>query len=56
LARRYARRNATVEAIRKEGGKNFVDLVVTTVNQNGVEVKGQRYRRASTDGRDEPQR
>ncbi len=29
---------ATVEAIRKEGGKNFVDLVVTTVNQNGVEV------------------
>jgi acyl dehydratase len=29
---------ATVEAVRKEGGKNFVDLVVTTVNQNGVEV------------------
>ena len=29
---------ATVEAIRKEGGKNFIDLVVTTVNQNGVEV------------------
>jgi acyl dehydratase len=29
---------ATVEAVRKEGGKNFVDLTVTTVNQNGVEV------------------
>src|SRR5215831_17251876 len=29
---------ATVEALRNEGGKNFVDLVVTTVNQNGVEV------------------
>jgi acyl dehydratase len=29
---------ATVEAIRKEGGKNFVDLVVTTVNQDGVAV------------------
>ena len=29
---------ATVEAIRKEGGKSFVDLDVTTVNQNGVEV------------------
>ncbi len=29
---------ATVEAIRKEGGKSFVDLTVTTVNQNGVEV------------------
>jgi acyl dehydratase len=29
---------ATVEAIRKEGGKSFVDLAVTTVNQNGVEV------------------
>ena len=29
---------ATVEAVRNEGGKHFVDLVVTTVNQNGVEV------------------
>jgi acyl dehydratase len=29
---------ATVEAIRKEGGQTLVDLVVTTVNQNGVEV------------------
>jgi acyl dehydratase len=29
---------ATVEAIRKEGGKNYVDLAVTTVNQNGVAV------------------
>jgi acyl dehydratase len=29
---------ATIEAVRKEGGKHFVDLVVTTVNQNGVEV------------------
>lgn len=29
---------ATVEAIRKEGGANYVDLVVTTVNQNGVAV------------------
>ena len=29
---------ATVEAIRKEGGKHFVDLVVATVNQSGVEV------------------
>jgi len=29
---------ATVEAVRKEGSQNFVDLVVTTVNQNGVEV------------------
>jgi acyl dehydratase len=29
---------ATVEAVRKEGGKSFVDLTVTTVNQNGVEV------------------
>jgi acyl dehydratase len=29
---------ATVEAIRKEGGKSFVDLTVSTVNQNGVEV------------------
>src|SRR5215467_13598799 len=29
---------ATVEAIRKEGGVNYVDLVVTTVNQNGVAV------------------
>src|SRR5262245_30281188 len=29
---------ATVEAIRKEGQQSLVDLVVTTVNQNGVEV------------------
>lgn len=29
---------ATVEAIRSEGGKHFVDLVVSTVNQDGVEV------------------
>jgi len=29
---------ATVEAIRKEGKQSFVDLVVTTVNQNGAEV------------------
>jgi acyl dehydratase len=29
---------ATVEAIRKEGGVNYVDLAVTTVNQNGVAV------------------
>jgi acyl dehydratase len=29
---------ATVEAVRQEGGRHFVDLTVTTVNQNGVEV------------------
>ena len=29
---------ATVDAVRKEGGVNYVDLTVTTVNQNGVEV------------------
>ncbi len=29
---------ATVDAVRKEGGKSFVDLTVATVNQNGVEV------------------
>lgn len=29
---------ATVEAIRSEGGKHFVDLLVSTVNQDGVEV------------------
>jgi len=29
---------ATVEAIRSEGGKHYVDLSVSTVNQNGVEV------------------
>ena len=29
---------ATVEAIRTEGGKHFVDLVITTVNQSGVAV------------------
>ncbi|MCX7064049.1 MAG: MaoC/PaaZ C-terminal domain-containing protein [Proteobacteria bacterium] len=29
---------ATVDAVRHEGGKHFVDLTVTTVNQAGVEV------------------
>jgi acyl dehydratase len=29
---------ATVEAVRTEGGKHYVDLVVATVNQAGVEV------------------
>jgi acyl dehydratase len=29
---------ATVEAIREEGGKHFVDLKVSTVNQDGAEV------------------
>jgi acyl dehydratase len=29
---------ATVEAVRHEGGKHFVDLGVATVNQSGVEV------------------
>lgn len=29
---------ATVEAIREEGGKHFVDLVVSTTNQDGAEV------------------
>ena len=29
---------ATVQAIREEGGKHFVDLAVSTVNQNDVEV------------------
>jgi acyl dehydratase len=29
---------ATIEAIREEGGKRFVDLVVSTKNQSGVEV------------------
>jgi acyl dehydratase len=29
---------ATVEAIRKEGGQSFVDLNVSTVNQDGAEV------------------
>ena len=29
---------ATVEAIREDGGKHFVDLQLTTVNQNGEEV------------------
>jgi acyl dehydratase len=29
---------ATVESIRSEGGKDYVDLVVVTVNQSGVEV------------------
>ena len=31
---------ATVEAIREEGGKYFVDLAVSTVNQEGAEVLG----------------
>lgn len=29
---------ATVEAIREEGGQHFVDLVVSTVNQEGKEM------------------
>ena len=29
---------ATVDAIREEGGEHFVDLKVSTVNQDGVEV------------------
>jgi acyl dehydratase len=29
---------ATVEAIRQEGGQHFVDLTVSTVNQDGAEV------------------
>jgi acyl dehydratase len=29
---------ATVEAVRSDGGKHYVDLTVSTVNQNGVEV------------------
>ncbi|HPU51491.1 MAG TPA: MaoC/PaaZ C-terminal domain-containing protein [Burkholderiaceae bacterium] len=29
---------ATVDAIRHEGGQSFVDLSITTRNQNGVEV------------------
>ena len=29
---------ATVEAIREDGGKHFVDLQLSTVNQNGEEV------------------
>ena len=29
---------ATVEALREEGGETLVDLVVSTVNQDGVEV------------------
>ena len=29
---------ATVEAVRQEGGQHFVDLSVSTRNQNGVEV------------------
>ena len=29
---------ATIEAIREEGGKHYVDLAVSTKNQNGVEV------------------
>ena len=31
---------ATVEAIREEGGQYFVDLAVSTVNQEGAEVLG----------------
>src|SRR5882724_11789633 len=30
--------NATVEALREEGGTHFVDLQLSTVNQNGEEV------------------
>ncbi len=29
---------ATIEAIREEGGKRYIDLVVSTKNQSGVEV------------------
>jgi acyl dehydratase len=29
---------ATVEELREEGGEHFVDLTVSTVNQDGVEV------------------
>jgi acyl dehydratase len=29
---------ATVEAVRQEGSQHFVDLQVSTVNQNGEEV------------------
>jgi len=29
---------ATVEALREEGGKHFVDLTIATVNQDGAEV------------------
>ena len=29
---------ATVEALRQEGGRHFVDLQLSTVNQNGEEV------------------
>ena len=29
---------ATVEGVREEGGQSFVDLAVSTVNQNGEEV------------------
>jgi acyl dehydratase len=29
---------ATVEAIREEGGQYFIDLAVSTVNQDGAEV------------------
>ena len=31
---------ATVEALRQEGGQHFVDLAVSTVNQEGAEVLG----------------
>ena len=31
---------ATVETIREEGGQHFVDLAVSTVNQEGAEVLG----------------
>ncbi|TMA55870.1 MAG: acyl dehydratase [Deltaproteobacteria bacterium] len=31
---------ATVEALREEGGQHFVDLAVSTVNQEGAEVLG----------------
>src|SRR2546422_4833835 len=31
---------ATVEAIREEGGQYFIDLAISTVNQEGAEVLG----------------
>jgi acyl dehydratase len=29
---------ATVDAVREEGGQHYVDLTVSTVNQDGTEV------------------
>lgn len=40
---------ATVEAIREEGGQRFVDLVVSTTNQDGAEVLSG-YASAKIDG------